>query len=29
VKDKMEMMDSLKRVRTFMVELRDRLWYSS
>lgn len=25
VKDKMEMMDSLKRVRTFMVELRDRL----
>ena len=26
VKDKMEMMDSLKRVRSFMVELRDRLW---
>ena len=25
VRDKMEMMDSLKRVRTFMVELRDRL----
>jgi DNA-binding transcriptional MerR regulator len=25
VKDKMEMMDSLKRVRTFMTELRDRL----
>ena len=25
VKDKMEMMDSLKRVRLFMVELRDRL----
>lgn len=25
VKNKMEMMDSLKRVRTFMVELRDRL----
>ncbi len=25
VKDKMDMMDSLKRVRTFMVELRDRL----
>jgi DNA-binding transcriptional MerR regulator len=25
VKDKMEMMDSLKRVRSFMVELRDRL----
>lgn len=26
VKDKMEMLDSLKRVRSFMVELRDRLW---
>jgi DNA-binding transcriptional MerR regulator len=25
VKDKMEMLDSLKRVRSFMVELRDRL----
>jgi len=25
VKDKMEMMDSLRRVRSFMVELRDRL----
>ncbi|HPM29681.1 MAG TPA: MerR family transcriptional regulator [Chryseolinea sp.] len=25
VKDKMEMMDSLKRVRSFMIELRDRL----
>jgi len=25
VKDKMEMMDSLKRVRSFMVELRERL----
>jgi DNA-binding transcriptional MerR regulator len=25
VKDKIEMMDSLKRVRSFMVELRDRL----